>query len=259
MNKKLNINLIVRPDCKLIAVDNSDYNEYDLTNHVMVEFLSFKDAVSPIDKTIKARQERHNRGQLLSRFSTEFILEVDGTYSYYKLVIPTLNHFQYDYDASKYINLGDEELFFLNGKLYKSNIADDNEYTLEEVLANSEVIDNYINAYNVVQSNGASQTLYCPIKNVFSVCKLQRCLVSLQKQLLLSNSKTCSYEKCIIDEDLRNRRDFLLSALYVLDYLKDLGNFTEAQRILDNLSTCNPICGDELEELNNNCGCGSII
>jgi hypothetical protein len=33
-------------------------------------------------------------------------------------------------------------------------------------------------------------------------------------------------------------RDFLLSTIYVLDYLKDLNNFAEAQKILNNVIGC---------------------
>ncbi len=62
---------------------------------------------------------------------------------------------------------------------------------------------------------------------------------------------------CDMDTSIRYKRDFLLSALYVFDYLKDTNNYEEAQRILDNLSSCNSLCGEDLD-FNNNCGCGSI-
>lgn len=259
MNKRLSINLIVQPNCQLVAVDNSDYNSLgvDLLEHVMLEFLSYNDETSPLPKTVRLRKEIHNRGYYLARFSSEFILEMDGTYSYYKLVIPILDHFEIE--NGRYSKLYDE-LFFYNKTLYKSNLPNTEEdYDLSYVLDNSEKITNYIDAYDLIQRGGASQTFYCPKEIVFSVCKLQRCLVSLQRQLLFSNSCTCSYDKCSTDEMLRNRRDFLLSALYVFDYLKDNRNFTEAQRILDNLSTCSSICGDELDNINNSCGCGNSI
>lgn len=223
----------------------------------MLEFLSYNTDENLLPESVKIRKELHNRGHYLSRFASEFTLNVDGTYSYYKLVVPQLMHFQDDKEPDKYINLIDE-LFFFNGDLYKSNITDQEGYTLDEVIESSEIID-YKEAYEFVQENKASQTFYCPIKNVFSVCKLQRCLVYLQRQLLLNNSKICSYDKCKTDENLRNRRDFLLSAMYVFDYLKDMGNFTEAQRILDNLSSCNSLCGEELGNINNSCGCGNSI
>jgi hypothetical protein len=267
MNKRLIIQLIVRPDCKLIAVDNSDYGSLgvDLLEHVMLEFLSYNDESTPVSSSVRIRKEIHNRGFYLSGFSSEFVLETDGTYSYYKLLIPTLDHFKVetsenDLESEVTYSKLFEEIFFYKGVLYKSNLpSGEEEYNLEQVLKNSDVITNYIDAYNIVQNGGGSQTFYCPIKNVFSVCKLQRCLVYLQRQLLLDNSKICSYDKCSTDENLRNRRDFLLSAMYVFDYLKDIGNFTEAQRILDNLSICNSICGDELNHFNKGCGCGNSV
>lgn len=265
MDKRLNIHLFLQPNCTLVAVDNSDYSrlEIDLSNHIMLEFLSYNDENSPLVDTIKIRQEKHNRGYYLSAFSSEFALDRDGTYAYYKLVIPTLNHFiiqNDDNDVNKlYSNLY-AELFYYNNILYKSNLPNNDEkYNLSYILDNSTKITNYIDAYNFIQNGGASQTFYCPKEFVFSVCKLQRCLISLQEQLLFSNSGICSYDKCTTDESLRNRRDFLMSALYVFDYLKDIKNFTEAQRILDNLSSCNSICGDELNNYNNGCGCGSSV
>lgn len=259
MNKRLNIHLIIQPNCKLVAIDNSDYNSLgiDLLDHVMLEFLSYNDETSPIPNTIQLKKEIHNRGYYLARFSSEFLLDLDGTYAYYKLVIPTLEHFK-EVD-NKYSKLY-EELFFYNKKLYKSNLPNtEDTYDLSTVLKNSEEIHNYIEAYNIVQNGGGSQTFYCPKEMLFSVCKLQRCLVSLQERLLLSNNHTCSYDKCNTDETLRNQRDFLLSALYVFDYLKDIRNFTEAQRLLDNLSTCNSICTDKLNDFNNSCGCGNSV
>lgn len=90
-------------------------------------------------------------------------------------------------------------------------------------------------------------------KVVFSVCKLQKCLVNLQKQII-DNPKSCN--ECSSTSSVRYRRDFLLSALYVLDYLKDRRNYDEAQRIIDNISGCGSLCEDLTN--NNDCGCGSI-
>lgn len=258
MDKRLDIHLFIQPNCQLVAVDNSDYNSLgvDLLEHVMLEFLSYNDENNPLLKTIKLRKEIHNRGYYLAKFSSKFILDVDGTYSYYKLVIPVLDHF---YKEDKYKGLNNE-LFFYNGKIYKSNLNRDEETDdVSYILENSEEIINYIEAYELVQNGGASQTFYCPKENVFSVCKLQRCLVSLQRQLLLTNKCDCGRNNCNDNVSLRNQRDFLLSALYVFDYLKDIRNFTEAQRILDNLSACGSICGDKLNDLNNDCGCGNSV
>lgn len=256
MNDLLKINLIVKPNCVLVAVDNTNYlsSGVDLSNYVSFEFLSYADDNKVLPNSIIAHKEFHNRDHYLNFFNSEFHLETDGTYSYYKLVIPLVSYFEDEDDLGKYINLVDE-LFIYDRKLYKSNISDEEGRSIEEVIENSEEITDYIEAYNIKLSNKASQTLFSPKINVFSVCNLQKCLVYLQRELLKNN---CSYNSCNFNEQIRNKRDFLLGAMYVFDYLKDLGNFTEAQRILDNLSSCDSLCED-MDNSNNNCGCGNSI
>lgn len=83
---------------------------------------------------------------------------------------------------------------------------------------------------------------------------MQHCLVKLQEAILFS-TKTC--KQCEQNDSIRFRRDFLLSALYVLDYLILQNNYDEAQRILDNLSSCGSLCGDDIE-IKDDCGCGDI-
>lgn len=254
MNKRLEIQLFVQPNCKLVAIDNSDYDSInvDLIKHIMLEFLSYNEDSVHLCEKVRLKQDIHEQMQKTSTF----LLDVDGTYYYYKLVIPVLNHFETS--NKKYSKLHNE-LFFYENCLYKSNLPDtEDEFDISEILNNSKQITNYIEAYELVQKGCASQTFYCPKEIVFSNCKLQKCLVYLQKQLLFNNCN-CQFDECNTDETLRNRRDFLLSALFVLDYLIKTNNFIEAQRIIDNLSTCNSICGDELDTLNKGCSCGNSI
>ena len=138
MDKRLIIQTIVRPDCKLIAIDNSDYYSLgdDMINFIMLDFLSYNETGVPIDRTIRVRREVVKRGQLLSRFSSEFILDKDGTYCYYKLVIPILERFKVGDDTNK--NLSDE-LFFDGKTLYKCNLEDDDD--VQTVYSNFEVSD----------------------------------------------------------------------------------------------------------------------
>ena len=77
----------------------------------------------------------------------------------------------------------------------------------------------------------------------------------MQKQII-SNPDNCS--ECGMESSTRFKRDFLLSALYVFDYLKDTKNYEEAQRILDNMRGC----GDFLCEgakVKSDCGCGKAV
>lgn len=71
----------------------------------------------------------------------------------------------------------------------------------------------------------------------------------------MSNSDNCM--GCGMESPLKIKMDFLLSALYVFDYLKDINNFEEAQRILDNMSECDSLCEDYSAK--SDCGCGKNI
>ena len=253
MNKRLLVQLILHPDCRLIAVDNSDYNRLgiDMQDHVMVDYLVYNEDKHPVDGTLKLRYEHLNRGYYRAQFTTEYNLPKDGTYSYYKMLIPILEHFS---NGQEYFKMADE-MFYFSGKVYLVNSDAPEVMTEQEVFANSKVLSDCMSWYDTVHDNKASQTFYLPAKKIFSVCKLNRCLALLQKRLLGCNNP-CKNLGC--DKNTETEyRNFLFSAMYVFDYLKDIGNFSEAQRILDNLSSCNFIC-DDLDDLtNNDCGCGN--
>ena len=80
----------------------------------------------------------------------------------------------------------------------------------------------------------------------------------MQKQIL-SNPTSCNdCGKSSNLASIKQNRDFLLSAIYVLEYLTNTDQFEEAQRVLDGLSDCSGvICKDF--ELKSDCGCGKII
>lgn len=91
---------------------------------------------------------------------------------------------------------------------------------------------------------------------LFSICKLQKCLMFLQYKILNSTSN------CIGKLSLKNdrlTRDFLLAAIYIFDYLKDHNNYDEAQRVLDDLLSCSgSLCPSEYD-IKNTCDCGEIV
>lgn len=260
MDGRLIIQLFLKPNCQLVAIDNSEYASWgtDISDHVMLEFLVYNTDSTPLASTIRLNKIRHRRDYYLNRFSANFILEKDGTYAYYKLVIPKLEHYiSKTIDGINYYTIDNED-FFYEGHFYqgpRNTTGEVVERTLEECLGVAKQVDNYLDLYN----NKGSQTFFYK-QMVFSVCKLQKCLVSLQRKMLSDNIPACNFESCNNDQVLKNKCDFLLSALYVFDYLKDIRNFTEAQRLLENLSTCTSICEEELWDSNyNNCGCGNSI
>ena len=254
MNKRLIVQLIMHPDCRLIAIDSSDYNSIgiDIEEHVMIDFLVYNEEKEPVKNTLKVRYNKLNRGYYRSQFTTEYILPKDGTYTYYKMVIPILDHFAVGADLYK--NIQDQLFYYDNNIYFFGNDLYQESYTLKEVLDNSYVVEDCLEWYKKVHENHASQTFYLPRKKLFSVCKLNKCLAHFQKKML--DAFSCNDLLC--DKNVsRNQRDFLFSAMYVFDYLKDVGNFKEAQRILDNISECNFMCSDD--SIKSDCNCGNSL
>lgn len=272
--QNLSIQLIINPQCQLVAIDNTSYlnlgtpegdNIEDITEHVSLEFLVYINEIYPTDKTIIFKEYNHRREEYHQNV-TIINFPKDGTYTYYKFIIPRLEHLvKMDSEQSVYntIKLSDQT-FYWKGKFYigkkdLSILGDDINTiitnNIDTILSEgySYQITNYLEIWDSIQQGKSTQTFsYQNI--IFSICKLQNCLVNLQRKIL-DNTKNCL--ECDLDTSIRYKRDFLLSSLYVFDYLKDRNNYEEAQRLLDNLSSCTGICGEDLD-FNNDCGCGSI-
>lgn len=257
---KLNVQLIVHPNCKLTAIDDNSWVHTpghegslleNLTNYVSLEFLT--DNVDKVlDETVIFQEFKHGRDNLL--FDSEIPMFKDGVHYYYKMLIPKLDYLFVE--CGEHPNMYDslylkEQTFYYNGCFYYylgDNIDLDVPTTKQELLekyaaeiiSKSEKLD-YLGLYNKC----GDQSFFCK-KIVFSICKLVQCFVNLQKQILSKSTIDCAEFA-----ELKNQRDFLFSTIYVLDYLKDINNYSEAQRILEQVTACN-IC-DDLDLLN--CGC----
>lgn len=264
---ELSIQLIVNPQCQLVAIDDSKYmnmqtpdGDYldDMTKHVSLEFLVYLDNDDYEDSTLVFKTYKHRREEYRKNITT-FEFPKDGTFTYYKLMIPTLEHLIKDDGEYYTIAKIKDQTFYHKGKFYlglNDIVLSDGITEINQALDNISLtdtnvcpIDNYLDIY---RKKGTQTFSYQKI--IFTVCKLQNCLVNLQRQIVM-NPDSCL--DCNNNTSMRYKRDFLLSALYVLDYLKDRHNYDEAQRVLDNLSSCGmSICGDDL--IKTNCGCGSI-
>lgn len=257
----LSIQLILNQKCQLVAVDNTRYNNIrsadgieldDIRNYVSLEFLVYTDNEHPSDKTVVFKEYKHKREEYNNITTINF--PSDGTYTYYKFLIPKLDRLVVDVPDNISIFRIKNQIFWYKGNFYLGfrDVDDDG----SDIITPNRVmkITNLLDIWKCIKDGKATQT-FSYQRVVFSICKLQSCLVNLQKKML-TGPKICL--ECNQDKSLTFRRNFLLSALYVLDYLKDKGEYYEAQRILDNLSSCNSLCGDDDNNLNNDCGCGSI-
>lgn len=245
MDSRLLIELVVDNNCNLVVVDNTNYDswdgtERDIVNHAVLELLMDKNK-DIINSSIKPIY--HRRGYLLNAFSSIFRLPFDGTYTYRKLIVPCLEHF-----LSDNVYLTENKYFYYQGSFYYST---KNLNSVSEISSATKIDD-----FNTLWDNKEDQGFFWFDDNIFSICKLEKCLLSLQKKII----NLCYTNQCVTNSDIKYKRDFILDSIFVLKYLITAHNFTEAQRILDNLSSCGNVCGDEFNSsLTNDCNCGNTI
>lgn len=160
-----------------------------------------------------------------SKFTTEYEdfaynLPKDGWYEYYKIEVPKTSN---------------STLWYDNGVLKEGNSV--------------------ITDYSIIPDK-ISFTSY-PYKSFskveFSVCNLQNCVVNLQRKAIFEGIKNCNIGACEKNSQVKQQRDFLFISLYVIEHLICRGKFSEAESILDGLSSCDSLCSDS--SLKSNCNC----
>lgn len=257
--RNLNVQLIIHPEGKLTVFD--DYTEIeDLCDYVSVEFLSYKCPNNVDERTVCITDYSHYRDNLID--NTVLPIFKDGILYYHKVLVPKLSFLCVESGIEhngiplyNEIYLKDQ-IFCLNNKFYKYKgeiniqtdvpMSYDNilQHYKDEILNQSDIITNYSLLYD--EATNADQSFSCQ-KMLFTICKLTKCFVNLQRKIL---------DLSIVDQCMKNAsdvkdRDFLLCSIYVLDYLKDIGQFDEAQRILENITECGGFCSE-----NNQIDCG---
>lgn len=91
-----------------------------------------------------------------------------------------------------------------------------------------------------------------PEAQVFSICKLRKCLLEKEREYISNFLHGCSTNShCKTSDNENVTRDFLLSTVFVLEHLICAGETTEALRILKNIQSCT-LCSDGKST---NCGC----
>lgn len=172
---------------------------------------------------------------------SELSYGIDGLYQVDHLILPTIEWYEnYQSDVLNYFSL----VYVIdNGRVLKLNNATKtfNEITLEELL----------------EVNTTGTTIIKESKNTFSLCHLLDCFYNLCKDLL---SKLCPLSNCKGKSeyaDLILNRDMIWMAINVIKYCIELGQYYEAQRILEQISGCGTICYKyDKSKAKNNRGCG---
>lgn len=138
----LSVQLLIKPVCRLIAVDNSCIsNLIDITKYISLEFLVPHDSKYPDFKTMVLKEYRHNREEYNFNV-TEIPITNDGTYVYYKFFIPTI---EYLVELSNTYNASiKDQIFYHKNNIYFIDQNIEGEVSISDILKSSKKIDDYL-------------------------------------------------------------------------------------------------------------------
>ena len=167
----------------------------------------------------------------------------DGWFTICHIVIPNKQWFDKEFEKStdSALNLYDTIYYSDGAKIYK--------------YINNEIIE--VSVGELINRNIEGTTISIVKKDYVSVCFLRKCYVNLCQQLFnLNIISECSNNKkdnC----DLIFQRDLIWMALNVIQYMTELNQLAEAERIIEQLGRgCNGLCKQTFEQLSKSgCGC----
>lgn len=118
---------------------------------------------------------------------------------------------------------------------------------------NNDLTSEQVEVQELLEVNPKTFGLRIELQNFFSVCYLRKCYVSLCQKIFNDRA----FDKCFngkVSSQLIYKRDLVWAALNVIQYMVDLNQFSEAQRLLERINGCNGLCSKE-ETGEQNCGC----
>lgn len=165
------------------------------------------------------------------------IFNIDGFYTIYQVIVPTLNCINNKFDNSYYEQFSD-------------------------IFAYNEDTDT-IQQFNGKKWNDVSPEIftldYCDpnyfisCQDMFMLANLWTCYVKLCQSLFESSLLKC---KKSTSEDLTFRRDVVWMTINILGYYVKRDQLNEAQRLLEEVEGCNGLCKDIESIKQKGCGCG---
>ena len=167
----------------------------------------------------------------------------DGWFTICHIVIPNKQWFDKEFEKStdSALNLYDTIYYSDGAKIYK--------------YINNEITE--VSVGELINRNIEGTTISIVKKDYVSVCFLRKCYVNLCQQLFnLNIISECSNNKkdnC----DLIFQSDLIWMALNVIQYMTELNQLAEAERIIEQLGRgCNGLCKQTFEQLSKSgCGC----
>lgn len=243
----MKVNVDITKNCKLVAqgVDEKKkvYMEFYRLLHpceVDVESLSneLNNILNPCEtiydgKTVYVEfviYEDGNSGFYISEnLDNEFVFDIpkDGLYAYYKIKIY----------KKEYIEDATNNKFYYDDKIMFGD---------EEIINPEDIVNKLDISYGIID--------YCE-HPIFSLCKLENCVLSLEKNTILNESNDyLGTANCNKNDQIKKQRDFLFITLFVLKNLICQKRFVEAKEVLDSISSCESLC-ENLKNTKSNCGC----
>lgn len=220
--------------CHLIAYDKTDYATLGITefgHHGVCEFVTFMDLDKNEEMISYSIAPFMGNNDPLIRRSFPYLTRKDGVYVYYRIILPLE-------DPNGAFIAADKNG---NYQVYYNNPDS----------GNLELIEDYQSLYENAHDFG--QEIVIGEKLGFVTCKLKACLFKLQKESIDAIIKNGCDFTCKTGVDTY-KRDFLLSAMLVLDYYVQTEEITKAQQLIKRLQACGGICADDTNY--SDCGCG---
>ena len=244
----LKINICTNNLCGLDILDNTEYPD----KYKGGTQFSFSDSISIISIETKTteKDEFYKTVFVAHTGDSDLInipIDFDGWFKVTYIVVPTETWFQ----QIRTINPNIFRQY--SGGLYYS---DGNSIYRDSGVGPAEVtIDEIINLDSTIGTSISKCS-----EDYFSICNLKKCYINLCKQIFESGAFQKCSSKNKIDCDLTFKRDMLLMAISVIEYLIEFNQFAKAQEILERISSCNGLCSNfQNIKLRHGCGCGKKL
>ena len=208
------IKITMDQNCNLVIEDNSFDPDY-----VQVFIIKHSTSQGEDSQKIIVRDRRDT--------PVVFPNAPDGLYSIYKLTIPLDETMPYCYK---------------DGKYYKNN----QELCVEDIVQAIEEVS----LQELIDVNPKVSEIKFDYYYYFSTCNLRKCFIQICKDILNQKASACEPHP---DASLTYKRDLLWTALNVIKYMTEMGQYDEALRLLEEITTCNGLCPPSKTC---KCGCG---
>ena len=246
---------------------SKEYNQYyeeDTQGIVSTEMYKYSESVS-INAILKIKTNKVELMDVIidnhkqDKETISFDVRKDGYYTVTHFVIPTDTWFQNQLTSPNNLLFNYSQIYYLkNGEIVKRSIQSESkpnsmyELTIgdEEPASIRELLERNIEGTTIKK---------CKV-DIFYTGFLQECYINYCRELFGKLMAHCQ-PNCIPKNSKNDSfaRDFLWMTLNVIDYLIQYKQFSEAQRILEEINYCGGFCNNMPNEQTTGCGCNTCL